>query len=148
MQIAEAYCENGPLHGRTMIVKELLQMQLHGGFYIRNEYQEPKTPVSKNPLFLWVGAEDWNVVVNIGDNKQDVTVDSARIDRNGVTWMRLRRVGIDQELYKVWKHTADRHTDMSVVFKGETYYGRTDVVGKNDVDGYMFLQFQGQKANP
>lgn len=146
MQIAEAYCENGPLHGRTMVLKELLEMQLHGGFYIRNEYQPPQAPKQKCPLFLWVGAEDWNVVVLIGESEQNVIVDSARINRNGLTWLRLRRAGIDAELYKLWKTAADRHTPMSIVFRGEKYNGRTELVGKNDSDGYMFLEFQGQKA--
>jgi hypothetical protein len=146
MQIAEAYCENGPLHGRTVVVKELLQMQLNGGFYMRNEFQATKTTGQQMPLYLWLGAEDWNVTVTIGESSKAVTIDSARIDRNGVTWMRLRNVGIDPELYAIWKRTADRQTDMSVVFQGRTYQGRTDVVGKNDVDGYMFLQFQGRSA--
>jgi len=124
-------------------VKELLQMQLNGGFYMRNESQASK-PAGQEIPYIWLGAEDWNVMVNIGERSQAVTVDTAHIDRNGVTCMRLRYVGIDPELYGIWKKAADRHTEMSVVFQGQTYHGRTDVVGKNDVDGYMFLQFQGR----
>jgi hypothetical protein len=95
-------------------------------------------------LYLWLGAEDWNVTVNIGESSQAVTVDTAHIDRNGMTCLRLRYAGVDPEMYAIWKRTADRHIEMSAIFQGQTYYGRTDVVGKNDVDGYMFLQFQGR----
>jgi hypothetical protein len=146
MQITEAHCENGPLHGRTLVLKELLEMQLRGGFYILDEHQGATAQAQKCSMYTWLGAEDWNVVVHIGDTTQALTVDSARIDRKGVTWMRLRKVGIEPELYALWKKTADRHIGMSLIFRGEKYNGRADVVGKNDIDGYMFLHFQGEKA--
>ena len=148
MQIVKAYCQNGPLHGRTLIVKELLEMQLHDGFYIRNEHPGSTPLEQKCPFYSWVGVKDWDVEVHISDNIQQVTVDAARVDRHGVMWMRLRKIGIEPDLYLLWKETADNHTDMSVVFRGEKYKGRTDVTGKNDIDGYMFLHFQGQKSDP
>lgn len=145
----EAYLENGPLHGKVLVLKDLLSRSLNGGIYMRDEKQVAIIEKHKIPWFTWVGAENRGVMLLIGDTREDVTVDSARLDPQGLIHLRLRKHAIAQELYQFWKETAEQRTPAWVSFQGQEYKGCADLVGKNDDDGYMFLHFAGKiVSNP
>lgn len=140
----EGYLENGPLHGKVIILKDLRSMNLNGGFYMLDEKRTARVEKHRIPWFTWVDADDRVVVILIGGKGEEVTVHSARLDRDGLMHLRLCKSVIEQELYQFWKETAEQHVPAWVDFLGRGYKGFVDLVGKNDGDGYMFLQFAGK----
>lgn len=140
----EVFLENGPLHGKVLGHKELLAMTLHGGFYMRDENQTAIVEKQKVPWFTWVGEENRGVRLLIGDVSEELTVDTARLDNKGLVHLRLRKHEIGQDHYQSWKDIVKQRTQALVNFQGQEYKGIADLVGKNDVDGYMFLHFSGK----
>lgn len=147
LRTAEVYLENGPLNGQTRILKDVLGMSFDGGLYIRNENQAAVSLRQKGPCFSWIGAEDRKAVVLIGGDAEDVTIDSARIDKEADMHLRLRKDGVEPKLYEFWKEAADERKPVWVILCGDRYRGRVDLAGKNEGNGYMFLQFLGRKTD-
>lgn len=141
----EVFVENGPLKGKSISLKDILALSLDGGFYMRSELQVAIIEKQKVPWFTWVGAEYREVMLVIGDSVEGegVTVDSARLDRQGHMHLRLRKHAIEPERYEFWKEAVKLRTPASVIFQCIRYEGRADLVGRNDVEGYMFLHFEG-----
>ncbi len=148
LRTAEVYLENGPLDGQTRALNDVLGMNFEGGFYMRNESQPVIALKQKQPCFSWIGAKDRKAVVLIGDDAEDVTIESARIDKQAEMHLRLRKDGVETKLYEFWRGVAEERKPVCVILNCDRYCGRAELVGRNEADGYIFLQFLGRRIDP